>query len=105
MSITTVAVITAKPGAGEQVEDALHTLAEASHAEAGCQLYSLHRGLDNRDIFVTVEKWDSRDSLQAHLESPHLVAAMSTAGELLAAPPKIIPAELLPVGDPAKSTY
>lgn len=105
MSISTIAVITAKPEAGDEVEAALRTLAEASHAEAGCEMYSLHRGLENRDIFVTVERWESRASLQAHLEGPHLVAAMSTAGNQLDGPPQIIPAEMLSVGDPDKGSY
>jgi quinol monooxygenase YgiN len=103
--ISVVAVITAKPGSGDEVEAMLRGLAESTHGEDGCALYSLQRGLEDRDVFVTVEKWDSQTALQAHLGGPAIAAAMATGGALLAGPPQIIPAEMLSLGDPAKSTY
>jgi quinol monooxygenase YgiN len=103
--VSTVAVITAKPEFAAEVEAALSTLAAATHAEPGCLLYSLQRGLQEPNVFVTVEKWDSMESLQAHLASPHITEALSTTGDLLTGPPQIIAAEMLTVGDPAKSTY
>jgi quinol monooxygenase YgiN len=105
MSISTVAIITAKPGTGDEVEQVLRSLVEQTHTEAGCELYSLQRALENRDQFVTVEKWSSQEALQAHLGSPHLADVLQKAGHLLAAPPQIVAAEALTVGDPAKSTY
>lgn len=104
-AISTVAVITAKEGSADQVETILRTLAEATHAESGCIRYSLQRGLQDPNVFVTVEKWDSSASLDAHLASEHVQAALGAAGELLAAQPQIIAAAPLEVGDPEKSAY
>jgi quinol monooxygenase YgiN len=103
--ISVVAVITAKPGSGDEVEAMLRGLAESTHGEDGCALYSLQRGLEDRDVFVTVEKWDSQEALQAHLGGPAVAAALATGGALFAGPPQVIPAEMLALGDPTKSTY
>ena len=65
--ISTVAIITAKPGRGDELEPLLRSLAEATHGEDGCVLYSLQRGLQDRDVFVTVEKWESAGPLEQHL--------------------------------------
>ena len=57
------------------------------------------------DVFVTVEKWDSMESLESHLASDHLASALARTEDLLATAPQIIPAQPLAVGEPAKSTY
>lgn len=103
--ISTVAVITAKPGSGPVVEAALRELAAATHAEPECILYSLQRGLQDENVFVTVEKWQSQAGLDAHLASPHLAAALAASGEHLAGPPQIITAQPLDAGDEAKRSY
>ena len=103
--ISTVALITARPGRGDELEGLLRPLAEATHGEDGCLLYSLQRGLQDRDVFVTVEKWASTDHLERHLASPHVAGALAGAGNLLAEAPRIVAAEMLAVGDPAKSAY
>ena len=103
--ISTIAIITAKPGFGPDVEQALRQLAAASQGVAGCLLYSLQQGMRDPDVFVTVEKWDSLDSLEAHLASDHLAEALELTRHLLATEPQIIPAQPLAVGEPAKSTY
>jgi quinol monooxygenase YgiN len=104
-AIGTTAIITAKPEAAAEVESALAELVEATQAEPGCIMYSLNRGLEEPNVFVTVEKWDSADALQAHLQSPHIAAAMGRTGDLLAEPPRIIATEPLPIGDPTKNSY
>jgi quinol monooxygenase YgiN len=103
MSISTIAVITVQPGKGDEAEPALRTLTEAVQGEPGCELYSLHRGLAERDTFITVERWVDQASLDAHMHAPALAAAMTDFGHLLAGAPHIVAAELLPIGD--KGTY
>jgi quinol monooxygenase YgiN len=103
--INTVAVITAKPGSADAVEAALRELAVATQAEDACILYSLQRGLENPDIFVTVEKWASKEGLDAHLASPHVTAVLASAIELLAEQPQIIATLPLDAGDEAKYRY
>ncbi|MGI8667165.1 MAG: putative quinol monooxygenase [Jatrophihabitans sp.] len=103
--ISTVAVITAKPGSGPAVEAALRELAVATHAEPDCILYSLQRGLADPNVFVTVEKWVSQEALDAHLASPHVATALGLATEHLGAPLQIIATEPLDAGDIAKRSY
>lgn len=103
--ISTVAVITARQGSADLVEQALRRLAEATHAEPGCLRYSLQRGIEDPNVFVTIEKWDSQESLQQHLASDHIAGALVATGEALAAPPQIMPLSPIEVGDPAKSAF
>jgi quinol monooxygenase YgiN len=103
--ISTIAVITAKPGSGPVVEAALRELVAATHAEPECILYSLQRGIEDENVFITVEKWQSQAALDAHMASPHLAAAFAAAGEHLAAQPQIITAQPLDAGDEAKRNY
>lgn len=99
------AVITGVPGSGDRLEEMLQELAAGTHAEDGCLLYSLQRGIENPDQFVTVEKWTSKEALDGHLISPHVQAALAGAGEILAGPPMIIPTLPVEAGDAAKTRY
>ena len=99
------AVISGKPGTGDQLLPMLQALAEGTHTEDGCLLYSLQRGIENPDQFVTVEKWTSGDALTAHLATEHVQAALAGAGDLLASAPMIIPTLPVAAGDAAKSGY
>jgi quinol monooxygenase YgiN len=103
--INVSAVITGKPGTGDQILPLLQQLAEGTHGEDGCLLYSLQRGIENPDQFVTVEKWTSGDALTAHLATEHVQAALAGAGDLLAEPPLIIPTLPVAAGDAGKSAY
>lgn len=103
--ISTVAVITAKPGSAEDVGRALGELATATQANDGCLHYSLHRGLQDRNVFVTIEKWHCQEDLDAHLHSAHMQKALAAAGELLASPPTIIPAESMGIGAEGKGAF
>ncbi len=53
-AIGTTAIITAKPEAASEVESILSELATATQAEAGCILYSLNRGVQDPNVFITV---------------------------------------------------
>ena len=100
-----VAVITGKPGTGDTIEPLLVALAQASHTETDCLLYSLQRGVENPDQFTLVEKWTSTDALAVHLTSAHVQTALGSAGEYLAEPPLIIPSLPVAAGDASKSAY
>ena len=99
------AVITGVPGSGDRLELLLTDLAAASHAEQGCVLYSLQRGTENADRFVTVEKWTSKEALDAHLASEHVQVALAGAGEILAEAPMIVATRPVGAGSPEKSNY
>jgi quinol monooxygenase YgiN len=44
---------------------------------------------DDPTVFTFVEEWESNETLDAHLESPHILAFKERAGDLLACDPDI----------------
>jgi quinol monooxygenase YgiN len=94
-NLQVVAVMVSKPGSQRQVADALSALVEPTRAEAGCLSYQLYVSAVDPATFITVETWNSRDELDAHLQTPHVQQALSAAGDLLVQAPAIHP--LIPV--------
>ncbi len=86
-----VAVLTAKPGAEETVQDALSELVVPTRAEPGCLGYELYRSAADPSTFVTIETWRSQDDLDAHMQTPHIARALQATGDALAHPPAIHP--------------
>lgn len=82
--VNVVAVIAAKPGQEQRVEELLRGLVQPSRQDKGCILYDLHRDLANPGVFVFYEAWESREMLEAHLNAPHLLAWREKATELAA---------------------
>ncbi|WP_395606902.1 putative quinol monooxygenase [Pseudomonas sp. B22129] len=70
-----VVIITAQPGKGSQQLAAFAKLAPQVRAEEGCLQYDLHPVVGNPDSFVLIEKWASKDSLDAHHKAAHMVEA------------------------------
>jgi quinol monooxygenase YgiN len=91
MSLRVVATITAKPGSEAVVHDALKALVAPTRGEEGCLGYQLFRSDADPAVFVTVEEWREKADLDAHLQTPHLGAALAAAGEHLAVEPAIHP--------------
>ena len=87
--IRVVAHLTSKPGTVEETRAALEGFIEPTRAEAGCVYYELMQNNDDPTDFTFVEEWESDDTLDAHLESPHILAFKERAGELLACDPDI----------------
>jgi quinol monooxygenase YgiN len=100
--IVVVGSLTAKPGREDEVEQALGNLVAPTHAEAGCVLYALHRGVDDPARFAFVERWESRDHLNAHLGSDHVSALLASADDLLAEPADIVVYDARPLGEARK---
>ena len=48
------------------------TVIGATLKEPGCQTYDLMSSITEPNCFVFVERWDSRDALALHFETPHL---------------------------------
>ena len=91
-----VAVITAKTGSEEVVGDALRALVEPTRAEAGCVSYDLFESAASPGTFVTIERWRGQADLDAHMQTPHIAAALAAAGDHMDGPPAIHP--LTPTG-------
>lgn len=88
-TIRVVAHLTARPDKIEETREALSALVEPTRAEDGCIKYELTQNNSDPTDFTFVEEWSTDAALDAHLESEHIRALRSKAGDLLAAPPDI----------------
>ena len=84
--ITVIAIIKAKDGLTEQVEQELLALIEPTRAEQGCITYQLNKDVQEPGKFVFYEQWKSRQALDEHLNKPHLQALIAKADQLFAEP-------------------
>jgi quinol monooxygenase YgiN len=100
--VVVVVLSRAVPGRVEDGLAAFSALAEVTHTEEGCLLYALHREPADPDRIVLVERWASREALDEHLGSPHLLAFRSDSHDIWAEPPLIMLLDPVPAGDPAK---
>ncbi len=102
--VVVVASFEVQEGKAAEAEAVLRETIEATHAEAGCLNYALHRDRDDANTFVLVEKWTSQVALDAHFTQPYVAALGEKAVGLLAAPASIRFCEPVPVGNPTKGT-
>ncbi|MBA2464845.1 MAG: antibiotic biosynthesis monooxygenase [Nocardioidaceae bacterium] len=91
-----VATIVATPGSEELVRNALVEMAAASRQEEGCGSYELFESSSAPGTLVTIESWTTAEALDAHMQTPHIAAALAATDGHLAEPPGIHP--LSPVG-------
>jgi quinol monooxygenase YgiN len=45
---------------------------EATRKEKGCISYESHISINDPNLFVVVERWESREDLNAHGRAPHM---------------------------------
>ncbi len=90
-----VATIPVKPERADELRGALVALAEASRGDEGCLSYDVYESAAAPGVFVTVERWTGQDALDAHMQTPHIAAAMQAADGALSGEIAIHP--LVPV--------
>jgi quinol monooxygenase YgiN len=88
-TLRVVALIRARSGEETKLEGVLSALIEPTRREPGCLFYELYRRTGDPTDFVFVEEWESDAALDAHMETPHVRAALAKVPELLAQPPDI----------------
>lgn len=93
--LNVVATIPASPDAVDDLRTALQDLVAATRQEPGCLAYDLYESAAAEGVFVTVEKWSDQAALDAHMQTPHIAAALAAAEGRLAGDIAIHP--LLPV--------
>ena len=87
MSITRINEFQAGEGKADELFVFLKSLIPYISSSNGCVSCEVLRGIDARDTFVVIEKWQSREAHKASVESfpkEEMQAAMSLFG----APPK-----------------
>lgn len=80
MSVAVVAVISAKPGQGKHVIEALRETSPLVPLERGCELYAAHLE-QGADSVAMVERWTTMADFQSHVGAPALVAFNATISD------------------------
>ena len=100
--VVVVGSFTAREGKEAEARDAFEALLGPTHAEPGCTLYALHQGADDPRRFAFIERWASREELDAHLKSPHVGQLLTRVEELFGDSADIVAYEPVPGGEPRK---
>lgn len=100
--VVVVVLARAQAGKGPEAFAAFSEVAVPTHGEEGCLAYALHSDPDDSDRIVLVERWTSREALDAHLQTPHLLAFRRDHADIWAEPMVIDVLTPFPAGDPAK---
>lgn len=58
----------------------------ATQKEKGCIYYDSHTSINDPDTFVVVERWETRDDLNAHGRSAHMKTWRALSGPLKVSP-------------------
>ncbi len=85
--------IEAKPDKAEEVSQLLAGALPLAQAEEGTVAWYAMR--TSETTFWIVDTFGSEDARQAHINGEIAAALMAKAGELLASPPEILPADVL----------
>ncbi len=102
--VVVVGSFKAQPGKEEEALAAFRKLVGPTHAEAGCILYALHRGADDPSRLAFVERWASREELDAHLGSAHVAEVLAKAEELFGDSADIVVYDAVPEGEEKKGS-
>ena len=87
--ITVIARAKARKGQEAALEAAIKKIVEPTKEEKGCLKYSIQRSLEDSGLFTTIEEWDSKESADKHMNTPHIQELLTQLPALLAAPPDI----------------
>ncbi|MCI9888968.1 antibiotic biosynthesis monooxygenase [Micrococcales bacterium 31B] len=88
--VNVLALFHAKPECADEFKAALEAMAEATHREEGCILYSLQQGVDDPTRFAFVETWTSAEALSRHSQMPHLTEGADERSAMLREPATVI---------------
>jgi quinol monooxygenase YgiN len=101
VALSVVALLTAKPGRGREVIESFREVSPLVHKEPGCELYAAHLERDG-DTVVMVERWTTREDLDAHAAGAPLARLNELNAELLERPYGVWFLDAVPLGDPHK---
>jgi quinol monooxygenase YgiN len=102
--VVVVGSFKAEPGREAEALEAFKALVEPTHDEDGCVLYALHQGADDPSQLAFIERWASREALDAHLKTPHIAAVLERAAELFGESGSITVYDAVPGGETVKGS-
>jgi quinol monooxygenase YgiN len=84
--VVVIAELVAKPDQVEALRKLLVPFAAQSRKEPGCLRYELLEVAKEPGRFLTVETWESKAAIDAHMSTPAIKAAVPLLGPILAKP-------------------
>ena len=78
-----------KPEAVNDLHAALGPLQTATRQESGCRFYDWAQSVEQPGTFYSVEVWDSRADLDAHMGTDHVKNALGGLPDMLAGQPQL----------------
>jgi quinol monooxygenase YgiN len=102
--VIVVATFTIRDGLIDEAIAEFESVIAATHDEPGCITYALHRDNANPSRLVMVERWESQDALNSHIQAPHMAKLGEFAAEMLSEPPMIAFCSPLGIGQAEKSS-
>jgi len=89
MSLRVVAHLNALPNKIDETKALLLSVLAPTRKEAGCIRYEIYQNNANPQDLTFIEEWASDAALEAHLQTPHITAALAKVPSLLAGAPDI----------------
>ncbi len=88
-TVKVVALFKAKVEKVEALKNFLSSFIEPTRKEKGCLLYELHQNTSDPSDFAFIEEWENHESLDQHLQSPHIQKALPLIGDYVTSAPDI----------------
>lgn len=78
-----------KPERRDEWMEAALAMSRASQAEDGCVTYRFYADLEDPNLILLFEVWESEAALEAHFKTDHIAEYRSKIADLVAAPSKL----------------
>ena len=82
--IYVIAEVRVKPGTADKAIAAARACVAETVKEDGCISYDMHQSVTDPLQLVLVERWESKDKLARHMETPHFKAWRAAGPEFVA---------------------
>lgn len=87
--IIVLAEATARPENRDELAQALAKASVISREDPGCLAYSFQSNLEDQNSFTSIERWESREDLDAHLATAHVAELIGALTGKVTGPPVI----------------
>jgi quinol monooxygenase YgiN len=81
--------VTVKPDRRDEWLQVAMAMSRASQAEDGCVTYRFYQDLEDPNLMLLFEVWESEEALEAHFKTDHIAEYRSKIPELIAGPSKL----------------
>ena len=81
--IYVIAQLKLKPGTSERAAAEARKVVEGTVKEDGCLFYDFNLSVTDPTRLVAIERWESKEALAKHNETPHLLAWRKVVAEIV----------------------